>query len=155
MAITPPSASMIDRATSLELTDDQKTKLTTVLTKADTTLAPLRQKATEATTALRTAVYGATYDAAKAQALLAAAQKADADVSNAELAVWTEIRAILTADQVSKLQSQRRGGFSGGGNFQPGQGNQPGQGGRTRGNRGNRPGGGGNQDNAPEPPPGQ
>jgi len=155
MAIAPPSAAMIERATNLNLTDEQKTKLTEKLTKADATLAPLRQKASEATQALRNAVLAATYDAAKVQTLLTAAQQADAAVSNAELAVWTELRAILTADQITQLQ-QRRGGFGGG--FQPG---QPGQGqpgqGRTRGTRGNRPGGNqpGDGGYAPEPPPGQ
>lgn len=147
MAIAPPSAAMIERAANLNLTDEQKTKLTEKLTKADATLAPLRQKASEATQALRNAIFAATYDAAKVQALLIAAQQADAAVSNAELAVWTELRAILTADQITQLQ-QRRGGFGGG--FQPGQG-QPGQG-RTRGTRGNRPGGNapGDGGNAPE-----
>ncbi len=155
MAIAPPAAAMIERATNLNLTDDQKTKLTEKLTKADATLAPLRQKASEAATALRTAVYAATFDAAKVQTLLTAAQQADAAVSTAELAVWTELRAILTADQITQLQQQRRGGFGGGYQGQPGQG-QPGQGqpgGRTRGNRNrnNQPtdGGNGGGGNAP------
>lgn len=141
---------MIERAANLNLTDDQKTKLTEKLTKADATLTPLRQKASEATQALRNAVFAATYDAAKVQALLIAAQQADAAVSNAELAVWTELRGILTADQITQLQ-QRRGAFGAG--FQPGQPSQ----GRTRGGRGNRPGGNqpGNDGNAPEPLPQQ
>lgn len=142
MAIAPPAASMLDQADALALTGDQKTKLTATLTKADAPQAPLalaRQNAAKATRALRDALYAPIFDATKVKQLLLDAQGADAALANAELAVWIEIRANLTPDQVSKLQSQRRGGFGGGGN-------QPGQGGRR--NRNQPTDGGGN-------PPGQ
>jgi Spy/CpxP family protein refolding chaperone len=146
MALSPPSSAMIDRVPDLALTDDQKTKLTATLTKAETTLTPYRQKASQAATAVRTAIYGPNYDSAKVAQLVLDAEKADVALANAELAVWTEIRSILKDDQVAKLQVQRRGGFGGG--------NQPGTAGRTRRQRPGT-GDGGNAGGPPEPAPGQ
>jgi len=149
MALSLPPAAAVDRATDLNLTDDKKSKLTAALTKNETALAPYRQKAAEATRLLREALMAATFDAAKVGPLLDKAQKADAALANAQIAGWTEVRAILTADQVTQLVG-RRGGF-GGGN-QPGQPNQGGR--RTRNQPGT--GGGGNAPGAPpEPAPAQ
>ncbi len=141
-ALNPPSAQFVNRgATSLSLTQEQTEKLTAILTKSDTNLAALRQKVQTASQALRTAVLAPTYDAAKVKQLLADAQAADTALINAELQTWLDLRAVLTADQLGKLQTvMQRPGFGG-------------FGGGTRGTRGNRPGGGNNPPPAGTPPP--
>ena len=138
-AITPPTVGFVTRgATMLSLDQDQTTKLTALLTKSDADLAPLRMKLGDTCAALRAAVLGATYDEAKIKLALDAAQAAETALVNAELKTWVDLRAILTADQITKLQSsmgQRAGG------------NNRGGGGRNNNNRGNNPPPGG-------PPPG-
>lgn len=102
----PPSAMMFDRmGSTLNLTEDQKTKLTAALAKSEETLTPLRQKAAQAAQALRAAVVSATYDEAKVAQLVTDAQKADTAVLTAELQTWTQIRSILTAEQMKSLQT--------------------------------------------------
>lgn len=143
MAIAPPPAMMIERiGDTLGLTADQKDKLVAALTKNETALMPLRQKSGEASKALHDAVFAPTFDAAKVNELLAAAQKAEAAVAMAEIQAWSDIRAILSADQITKLNEAmtRRGGNRGGGG-----------GGRNRPQPG-APGGPG-PGPAPEPPP--
>ena len=139
-ALTPPTAGFVTRgATTLSLDQDQTDKLTALLTKSDTDLAPLRTKLADASNALRTAVTGATYDAVKVKAAQDAAQAAETALINAELKTWVDVRGLLKPDQISKLQSafgQR--GMGGGGN----------RGGRNNG------GGGGNNPPPGGPPPG-
>jgi Spy/CpxP family protein refolding chaperone len=117
MASAPPSLMMIDRnAETLGLTADQKTKLTAALTKHDTNLGKLRTAAQQASKALHDAIYAPTFDSAKVNTLLAAAQKADAAISTANVQSWTEIRSILTPAQVAALSeatTRRMGGFGG------------------------------------------
>lgn len=105
-ALNPPSVQFVTRgATALSLTQEQTTKLTDILTKSDATLAPLRKKLTDTSTALRNAVIATTYDAAKVKQLMADAQAAETALLNAELQTWLDVRAVLTADQLGKLQS--------------------------------------------------
>ncbi len=117
MASAPPSLMMIDRnAETLGLTADQKTKLTAALTRHDTNLGNLRTAAQQASKALHDAIYAPTFDSAKVNTLLAAAQKADAAISTANVQSWTEIRSILTPAQVAALSeatTRRMGGFGG------------------------------------------
>ncbi len=117
MASAPPSLMMIDRnAETLALTADQKSKLTAVLTKHETNIASLRTAAQQASKALHDAIYAPTFDSAKVASLLAAAQKADAALSTANVQGWGEIRTILTPAQVAALSeatSRRMGGFGG------------------------------------------
>lgn len=114
-ALMPPRVAMLDRVEGLGLTADQKSKLTTLLTNSDTTLTPLRQKAAQATQALRTALLAPTYDEAKVARLATEAQNAETALMKAEIPVWTQIRGILTADQVSKLQAPVGRGTGGAG----------------------------------------
>ena len=88
---------------------------------------PLRQKAMEATRALRDAVYAASFDASKVAELATAAGKAEAAIVKAEIETWTQIRSILTAEQITKLQEmmsrrmgQGRNRRGGGGGAAPG-----------------------------------
>lgn len=117
MASAPPSLMMIERGgEALALTADQKTKLTAVLTKHDKNAGNLRTAAQQASKALHDAIYAPTFDSAKVASLLAAAQKADAAMSTANVQTWAEIRTILTPAQVNALSeatSRRMGGFGG------------------------------------------
>lgn len=143
-AITPPSAQFVTRgATALSLDQKQTEDLTALLTKSDADLAALRQKVADTSIALRTAILGAEYDAAKVDLALKAAKAAEDALIKAELKTWVDVRALLKPDQISKLQSTmgQRGGMGGGGN----------RSGRTRGNNG---GGGGNNPPPGGPPPG-
>ncbi len=129
MGIAPPPAAIVDRAEALQLTDDQKTKLRHALANGEQTLTPLRQKAAEASRALRQAIFAAEFDAQSVQQLATDAMKAETAVLNAEIAVWTQIRGILTSEQVAKLQDL------------VGRGMAPGMGGGRRGGPGSPPGG--------------
>ncbi len=105
IATMPPTARMIDRvADTLQLTQDQATKLKAAMTKCEETTLSLSQKAADATKALRDALLAPTYDAQKVKDLAAAAEKAEAALVSARIDEWTQIRSILTADQVKKLQ---------------------------------------------------
>lgn len=106
MAIAPPSAAMVDRlAENLSLTEDQTTKLKAVMTKSENTITPLSKKLTEATKALRSALTASTFDADNVKVLAAAAEKAEAAVVSARIDEWIQMRSILTAEQVTKLQA--------------------------------------------------
>ncbi|MCX6376403.1 MAG: periplasmic heavy metal sensor [Armatimonadetes bacterium] len=106
MAVAPPRADMFDRlAGTLKLSKTQTAKLKQVAAKNDKTLSPLRQKAAEYSRALRDAVLASKYDARKTKDLAAKAEKAESNVVAASIGAWTQIRAILTADQVAKLRT--------------------------------------------------
>jgi Spy/CpxP family protein refolding chaperone len=96
---------MLDRLTeSLELTDDQLTQLTEVMTKGDKTAKTLQEKAVKATKALRTALLAADFDVVKVKELSTAAQKAEADLITASIDEWVKIRAILSDTQLTAMQ---------------------------------------------------
>jgi len=114
MALMPPSANMVDRASNLRLTDDQKASLKNILTTGGQTLAPLWQKACTAAQALRQAVVAPTYDRQNIGKLLADAQKAEATLVNAELQIWEQIRGVVPADQIANLEGMTGRGMGGG-----------------------------------------
>jgi Spy/CpxP family protein refolding chaperone len=106
MAVMTPQAQMFERvADILQLTDDQKTKLTDIIAKNEQTLQPLMQKCSQAAQALRAAILAPTYDAQKVKELSVIAEKAEADVINARIDTWTQIRSVLTTEQAAKLQA--------------------------------------------------
>ena len=106
MVLMAPSAKAIESsADTLGLTDEELTSLKATVSKADETLTSLTQKASSATKALREALMATEYDAQKVKDLAAAAEKAEAAVISARIDEWTQLRAILTADQITKLQS--------------------------------------------------
>ncbi len=124
-ALTPPSAPMIDRVPSLNLSTETKDKLRAVLTKGDETLRPLRQKLAEASRALRQSLMAEEFNEAKFKEDLAASGKAEMAVIDAEIAVWKEIRAAITPDEfkalreaMTRMAAPRRSGGQG----RPGQG---------------------------------
>ena len=105
MAVAPPQAAMLERfSESLELTDEQTTQLTEVMTKGDKTARTLQEKAVKATKALKTALLAADFDVVKVKELSTAAQKAEADLITASIDEWVKIRAILSDTQLTALQ---------------------------------------------------
>jgi len=122
MAVAVPRVEMLAReAKDLSLTSDQLTKLQEAMKKADETIKPLSEKSAERSKAVREALMASTYDARNVAALAELAVKAEAAIVTARLDEWTQIRSILTADQVTKLKekmsAQRPGGGAGG--FRP------------------------------------
>ncbi len=130
MALMPPQPMLIDRAESLNLPAETKDKLKAVLTKGEETLQPLRQKAQEASSALRTALLADEFSEAKVKQLAADAEKAEQAVVDAELGVWRDVRGALSADQVKALRELLTGGMrrapGGAGGPGPGPAPQPG-----------------------------
>ncbi len=157
--MTPPAAGIDMFATALTLTADQKAKLKDILTKSEAYIQPLQKKATDNTQALREALFAATFDTAKVVRLTNTGKTLEAQIIDARVNTWAQIRAIpLTTEQLTKLQQggammfRGRMGGGGGGGF---------GGGRTPGAGGANPPGGGNGappppgDGPPPPPPGE
>ena len=146
-ALNPPGTQFVSRAAiTLSLTQEQTEKLTAILTKSESTLTPLRQKLANASTAVRNAVVAATYDAENVKKLLADAMAAETTLVNAQLQTWVELRAVLSADQLARLQAAI-GQRPGPGGF----GDRTNRG--TRGTRTDRPGGGNPPPAGPPPAP--
>ena len=138
MAVMPPPALLFDNPNNpLQLTDEQKTKLKDIMTQNDTAMPPLMKKLADACQPLRQSLTAATFDPQNVKSLATAAEKAEADVVNARIDVWTKIRGVLTADQITKLQTIMAQPRGPGGRMGPGGGPVP-------------PAGGAN---APAPPP--
>ncbi|MGC8863701.1 MAG: Spy/CpxP family protein refolding chaperone [Armatimonadota bacterium] len=104
MALAPPPPAIVDRAQALQLTQEQKTKLRDILAKGEEALVPLRQKAADASRALREAVLAPQYDAAKVKQLSSDAARAEEAVVTAEIRIWGEVRLALSVEQFAKLQ---------------------------------------------------
>ena len=105
-AIMPPQAGMFDHLSeTLQLTDDQAAKLKAAGAQNEATIRPLAQKAAEATQAVHAAVLASSYDAQNVKDLAAKAEKAEAEVVAASIEAWTQIRSILTDDQVTALKA--------------------------------------------------
>ncbi|HOM71587.1 MAG TPA: periplasmic heavy metal sensor [Armatimonadota bacterium] len=124
-AIIVPQSSMFPYiGPYLGLEDGDLNKLKTILTNADKTLGPLRFKLWNANQALRDAVLADKYDANKVKELAAAAHKAEADLLNAEVEVWTQIRTIVNGESAKKLRNIMTGNPQGhpgyGGTVRPG-----------------------------------
>ena len=112
MAIMPPPAAMLDGLTKmLSLTTDQAASLKTVLTANDTALSTLQKTAAEACKAFRTAALASTYVEDDVSAARKAAEEAEAAVVDQCLVAWSQIRPILTADQLATLQAGPGPGF--------------------------------------------
>jgi len=96
----PPAAMFRYISQKLQLSEDQSKKLLDIVTKSEQTLTPLRAKAQEAINKLQAALVAEQYDAANVQVLAQNAQRAEAAIITAEIDTWTQIRSLLTAEQV-------------------------------------------------------
>ncbi len=104
MAVTIPSPQMWERmAEPLSLSEDQKTKLVGMATKAQELLQPMEKKLSDATQALRTAVLAPDSTAETLSPLVTAAQKAESDLISARISAWMQMKAVLNAEQLKKL----------------------------------------------------
>lgn len=102
-----PSSAVETSAERLGLTSDQVTSLKNALAKSEEALRPLLQKSADATKALRAALTAPEYDAANVAKLAQNAITAETAIINARINTWTQVRGILTADQVAKLTQHR------------------------------------------------
>lgn len=103
-AIMPPVGILQHGAQALGLTEDQIAKLRDSAQKADEIIRPLMKTLGESCKALRDALAAPDFDAQNIGKLAATAEKDEAAVVAARIAEWARIRAILTADQIAKLQ---------------------------------------------------
>jgi hypothetical protein len=87
----------------LELNATQRTQIKDILTKAHASIKPLRDAASKASADLFAAVVATDSDAAKVQPLKDAAQKCEADILKVEVDTWTQIKAVLTPDQIKRI----------------------------------------------------
>jgi len=95
------------RWTALGLTDDQKAQVKAILQKYQPTSGPLIKDLVTERRALRDAIHAPTIDesAIRAQAAKLASLQADLDVVRAH--VSHDIRAVLTPEQIQKLQERQ------------------------------------------------
>lgn len=133
---------MIERsAQNLELTEAQLNQIKELINNDAEGTKALQTKADASAKAFTDALYADNYDADAVAKLLATAQADEAAVTAAKLKTWTNVRAVLTAEQRAKLAKggafmMGGPGMGGPGMGRPGQG-RPGQGwGRPDGQRG-------------------
>lgn len=131
MAVMTPQSANIDAiATSLTLTEDQKTKLKDILVKSEAYVQPLMLKSTTNNQALRQALFAPTLDNTKIFNLTTQGKDLENKIIDARVNTWCQIRGVLSSEQVNKLQSggmfmmNRR-------NFGPGSNAPGGRGGRN------------------------
>ncbi len=106
IAVLPPPAVAADGiAKALQLSADRAASLKAALTAGDAAIQPLLKAAGEAAKAAHDALLAADYDADAVADMAAKAQDAEGDVIAASIDAWTQIRLILTADEVAKLQA--------------------------------------------------
>jgi periplasmic protein CpxP/Spy len=90
-------------ARQLNLTDEQKTQMKTILQQQRPTMKPLMQQEHQIDLQLRQYVEG-TFDEAKVQALAAQKAQIQAQLTVAETRVHNQLYALLTPDQQSQLK---------------------------------------------------
>lgn len=103
-AVMPPFGILQHGAQALGLTQDQITKLKDLAQKGDETMPPLMKAVGESCKAFRDALTAPEFDTEAVAKLAATAEKNEAAVVTARIAEWAQIRTILTADQIAKLQ---------------------------------------------------
>lgn len=106
MATMPPRVATLDAITQpLKLSKTQVAKLKAIATKDEKNHRTLTQRSADASKSLRSAVLTSKYDAKKVKDLAVRAGYAESALVNANIAEWVQIRAILKADQIAKLQT--------------------------------------------------
>jgi periplasmic protein CpxP/Spy len=90
-------------AKQLNLTDDQKTEMKSILQKEHPVVKPLMQQAHQIDLQLRQYTEG-TYDASKVEALAAQKAKIQAQLTVAQTLVRGELYQVLTSEQQSQLK---------------------------------------------------
>lgn len=153
ITVRPPQMNVLNQ---IPLTAEQTTLLQTYRTNNEAKAAVRAKNAADSLKLLRDALLAPKYDEASVKILLDKANTAEDEITKANIAEWTYLRSLLTADQVAKLQTiinQPRAGRGG-----AGAGGGAGVGGRMGGGQGGRGGfgggqGGRGQNNPQEMPP--
>jgi Spy/CpxP family protein refolding chaperone len=101
----------------IALTDEQKPKITEAQEKFQTKLLALNTTLQAATKQLVDAIAAGDATPAKLKELSVNASKAEAEVLQARVDLWDELKNILTAEQYKKLASQTQNRFQGPGAF--------------------------------------
>lgn len=102
LAVPPPQMGR-PIAQRLGLSEDVAKRLQEILDKAPEKVEPLRRTCADSVEALRRALYAPEKDGPSLRQLMDKANAAEAEVAKAELALWMEIRALLSADQLKEL----------------------------------------------------
>lgn len=111
-----PSAFMIERMSdTLKLSSTQSSKIKSISTSSEKTLAPLIKKVESASEALRKASVAAKYNESNVKKLAANLRNAQAAVTNANISTWTKVRGVLTSSQITKLRTMMSQGPMGSG----------------------------------------
>lgn len=155
--ILPPPAFALERMShGLDLTKEQTTKLQSVAKKGDKAVHAQLQKLMTASRKLHEALNSSTFSAESVKTAAKDVQVAQNTVVNAAVDEWIEIRGVLNADQMGRLQEMlRRPPFGGMGprGFHQGFGGPQGFGPVPGGPMGLGQGGPGPQWQAPQGPP--
>ena len=103
-AVMPPVGILQHGAEALGLTADQIKQLKDLAQNGDATMPPLMKAVGESCKAFRDALVASEFDTEAVAKLAATAESNEAAVVTARIAEWAQIRTILTADQITKLQ---------------------------------------------------
>ncbi len=105
LMVAPPSVQVIlKNQDKLQLSDEQKTKVSELLTDAGKTRRALLDKLVKSAGELKPALLDDKFDLDRVQQLAEAARKAEADLMNADIETWSKLREILTNNQVKQLR---------------------------------------------------
>lgn len=102
LAVPPPQMGH-SIAQRLRLSEEEERKLQGILDKAPERLEPLRQACAGSVEDLRNALFAPEKDGPSLRQLMERANTAEAEVAKAQLSLWMEIRAMLSAEQLREL----------------------------------------------------
>jgi Spy/CpxP family protein refolding chaperone len=91
-------------AKELNLTDEQKTQVKTIMQKEHPVMKPLMQQSHQIELQMRQSAEGTTYDEAKVRALATQKAAVEADLDVQKTRIHNELFQILTADQQTKMK---------------------------------------------------
>ena len=102
ITVRPPQMNVLNQ---LPLTTEQTTLLQTYRTNNESAAAVRAKNAADSLKLLRDALLAPKYDEASVKILLDKANTAEDEITKANIAEWTYLRSLLTADQAAKLQT--------------------------------------------------
>ncbi len=91
-------------AQPLQLSEDQVNRLMDLMLTAEKTIRPIRQTAAKAAEALRSAQFDKGVTPGRIKEAAATAQKVETALVTTQLEAWQQIRNILSAEQLKRLQ---------------------------------------------------
>jgi len=105
LLVAPPNIQLLlNNQDKLQLSDDQKGKVTELLTAAGKTRRTLVEKLSKAANELKPALLDDKFDLNRMLELAETARKAEAELMSADIETWSKLREILTADQIKQLR---------------------------------------------------